>query len=1164
MTFFTLLKRSLIYYWRTNIAVIFGVAVAVAVLAGALVVGDSVRASLRRLFLERLGKADVVISSTGFFREQLAVDLQNQAEFKEQGFDSACPLLTLVGAVSHEESRRRGTAIQVYGVDERFWAFHSVTDASVKVPREREVLLSESLAAELGAKAGDSLLLRIEKPSAIPLESLHGRKEDVGRTVRLTLRDKLASSSMGEFSLRPQQSAVRAIFVSLSLLQKELKQESRVNTILVSSKDSAVEPTRPAALEALLRKSFNIEDLGLRARKLDGGRGISLETDSAIVNEHLAATARDAAAKSGMVAAPIFSYLANTIRAGSREIPYSLVTAVDEASFEKLRRGVATTARPESTELRASNSSLRPIVLNEWAARDLGVAQSLKMGEEISLDYYLWQEGGGLLTRSAQFRLEAIVPIAGLAADRDLIPAYPGITESEHLSDWDPPFPIDLSRVRQKDEDYWDDYRATPKAFISIEDGQRLWQTRFGKMTSMRVLSDDPSTNHFDQFVTRLRDTIEPSQVGLGVYAARAQGLEASRGATNFGEYFLYFSFFLVVSALLLAALFFRLGIEQRLRQIGTLQALGLPASLIRNLFAAEGAVLALVGSMLGLAGAYVYGSLIMLGLKTWWVGAVGTTALELRPSPASLAAGAAGGTVAAIVCVVWTLRRLTRYTTRSLLAGSAEAPARKRAREGAKIVRDATTKSASTSVRRRGRSTIFAVLFSLVAALLLLGAWAGFVGQVPGFFGGGSALLLALLCAQAAWLGRGATGMIRGSGWLPVSRLGVRNATHRPGRSVLCITLIAFAAFIIVAVDAFRRDDRAQTPDRKSGSGGYPLLAESVLPIVHNPNTDEGREALTLGTSAIEAAALNGVRLERFRVRPGDDASCLNLYQPRNPKIIAPPDRFLDEARFSFQSSVAESREEKGNPWLLLRRRFADGAIPVIADANSMTYVLHLGLGQDFVFEREGAPVRLRLVGALKDSVFQSELIMAEENFLRSFPEEEGARLFLLDVPSAEQAKALTGVLEERLADFGFDVTETSERLASFHKVENTFLSTFQTLGGLGLVLGTFGLAAVLLRNVLERRRELALLRAVGYRKGHFALMVMAENALLLLCGVLTGTASALFAVAPVVSARGGRLPVGSLGALLLAVIASGMIASLLATVAALRSPLLASLRAE
>jgi len=142
--------------------------------------------------------------------------------------------------------------------------------------------------------------------------------------------------------------------------------------------------------------------------------------------------------------------------------------------------------------------------------------------------------------------------------------------------------------------------------------------------------------------------------------------------------------------------------------------------------------------------------------------------------------------------------------------------------------------------------------------------------------------------------------------------------------------------------------------------------------------------------------------------------------------------------------------------------------------------------------------------------------------------------------------------------------VQATSERLAGFHRVENTYLSTFQMLGGLGLVLGTLGMAAVLLRNVLERRRELALLRAVGYDSTHFALMVIAENALLLCAGLITGTVCALLAIAPVFFTRHAQLPSAALGLLLFGVLISGLTASVVATWAALRSPLLPALRTE
>ena len=206
---------------------------------------------------------------------------------------------------------------------------------------------------------------------------------------------------------------------------------------------------------------------------------------------------------------------------------------------------------------------------------------------------------------------------------------------------------------------------------------------------------------------------------------------------------------------------------------------------------------------------------------------------------------------------------------------------------------------------------------------------------------------------------------------------------------------------------------------------------------------------------------------------------------------------------------------------------------------------------------------VRFRIVAALEDSIFQGELLISEDQFLRVFPEIEGYRFFLINVAPGK-AQELTGVLETALADYGLDIQSTEARLASFHRVENTYLSTFRALGGLGLILGTVGLAAIVLRNALERRKELALLRAAGYRPRHLATMILAENLLLLLLGLGTGTACALLAVAPAVALRGGHLPVGSLMVLLAAVLTTGMVASVIATAVALRSPLLAALRSE
>lgn len=1025
----TLLARNLTWYWRTNLAVVLGVATAAGVLGGALLVGDSVRASLRELVLGRLGDAQYVVSRPGFFREQLA-----------GSFGSAHPMIASKGMVVHQASGRRALGVEIYGIE----------------GQDGPAMLSSALAGELGAKPGDALLIRVEKPSTIPLESLHGRKEDVGKTIRLTV----GSAAPREFSLSPQQGDVRAAYVPLARLQRELGEVGRVNTLLVYG-----------ALPHDLG-SVTLADLGIKIRNS------AVETDSAILSDYLAARVKAAAQSLGLHDEPVLTYLANSIRANGREIPYSVVTAM-----------AAPPAPADDTG----------ITLNEWAARDLGA----KRGDAVTLDYYVWKSDGRLHTDSASFRLAEIVPTI---ADRDYAPEYPGITESNSLRDWDPPFPLDLRRVRAIDEQYWKQYRTTPKAFIALARGQQIWKTRFGKLTSMRISPPSPA------FADALRAALDPEQMGLTIIPVRERALAASQGSTDFGEYFVYFSFFLMVSALLLTGLFFKLGVEQRLREIGVLRALGFSMARIRAIFLVEGAALALTGAVVGLAGALAYGELIVFGLRTWWIDAVGTRLISLHPSIESLATGALAGIVTGLATIAWTLHKLEPATPRGLLAGEQKP-------------------------RSPKRPLVIGTITAALALILLAAALVRVLDQTAGFFSAGALFLIAALCFQSAFFNSRAFAFIRG---LPT--LALRSAAYRPGRSILCIAQIAFATFLIVSVDAFRR--AGPSP----GTGGFPLMGESVLPLIYDPNTSAGCDALNI-------PQLEGVRFVPFRLRPGDDTSCLNLYQPRNPRILAPPDSFLRDAHFAFEDSVPRT----ANPWLLLNAPLAGGAIPAIADANSMTYVLHLKLGEDFVLNQ----TRFRIVAALEDSIFQSELLISEKNFLRLFPDVEGYRFFLLDV-APQRAQVVTGVLEEALSDYGFDIQSTAARMAGFHKVENTYLSTFRSLGALGLVLGTVGLAAILLRNVLERRRELALLRAVGYRPAHLAAMVLAENLLLLLLGLATGTICALLAIAPAVSLRGGRLPIASLGVLLAAVMATGIGASLAATRAALRSPLLAALRSE
>jgi putative ABC transport system permease protein len=1107
----TLAVRSAFYYWRTNLAIVLGVAAAVSVLGGALVVGDSVRGSLRDIALGRLGRTETVIAGIGFFRDALAADLA-----KSPGV-AAAPLIVANGFVTNEASGRRAGTVLVYGVDERFWRFHGL-------PALDGVWISPALAAEIAGKDGDVLLTRLQRPSEIPIESLFGRKDEVGRTVRLTMAGVLAPERLGEFALQPQQAAVRAMFAPLRRIQRDLGVPNQVNTALLSG----------SATVDGVRGTLTLEDLGARVVSPDDSAFVTVDSTSGIVNDALERATREAASKLGLEPIPVFTYLANTIRKGDRVVPYSLITATE-------LRVVVPERRALSAERPAPSAD--PIVLNDWTARELEAAP----GDRIDVEYYLWDPAAGLLTRSASFTVSSVVPIEGFAADRRLAPEYPGISGSASLAEWDPPFPIDLSRVRPQDERYWADYRTTPKAFISYESGKQLWQSRYGALTSLRFRRPPavPSGKVIADLNLAILPGLSPAAMGVSIYPARQLALQSATGATDFGEYFTYFSFFLVVSAVLLVVLFFKLGVEQRLKQMGVMRAAGFTTGVIRRLLTVEGFFLAVGGAILGVAGAIAYAHVIVYGLKTWWVGAVGTQLLNVHISPVSLIAGALGGVVAAVICIAVSLRTVRRMSPRALLTAQAL---------------DAGTAFDERRARRSKRAASVAALLGVM--LLGAGFWSR-AAQAGAFFGAGAALLVACLMFLSGWLRERDARLISGRGPWAVARLGFRSAAFRPGRSVLSAALIASAAFIIVSVDAFRRGGGELTEDRKTGTGGYALLARSELPIVPNMNDRSGRDALL-----IQAPGMQDTTFTRFRVRQGQDASCLNLYRPTNPTIVAPESSFIGANRFVFSSSSAETDEEQANPWLLLRRTFDDGSVPVIADATSLQYVLHAGVGDTFSMDIGAAqPLVLRFVGALRDSVLQGELVMAEEQFIRLFPGQQGYRMFLVDKPGVrtiEQGNELAGVVEKELQPFGLDAVTTAERLEEFHRVENTYLSTFQALGGLGLLLGTIGLAAVMFRNVLERRRELALLRAVGFDARNVSRMILAESGFLLCAGLAAGALCAAIAIAPAWLGRGGAMPGRGLLFLFAAVAVSGVLSSLIATRAALSGRMLDALRAE
>jgi hypothetical protein len=631
--------------------------------------------------------------------------------------------------------------------------------------------------------------------------------------------------------------------------------------------------------------------------------------------------------------------------------------------------------------------------------------------------------------------------------------------------------------------------------------------------------------------------------VGLAFLPVREQALHAAATgqAEEFGGLFLSFSFFLIAAALILVALLFQFGMEQRATETGILLAVGWRPALVRRWLLGEGAEVALAGGLLGVAGGILYARVILWGLTHVWSAAVANSALRFYVAPGTLVGGGAASVVIGVAVMWLAARSQTRRTARDLLEQGNEMEARLTEARGG----------------RRWAGWVAAAAF--LGALALAGSAIGQRNEaaVAAFFGGGALLLIAGVAGAAVWFRSLAE--TRTSKPLSLFRLAVRGCARQRKRSLATVALLASGSFLIIAVEANKLDARQEGGARSSGTGGFAYIGESAFPVMQDLNTKAGRDFFNLDEQALAKTSI-----VEMRVRDGDDASCLNLNHAQTPRLLGVKPELLND-RHAFTFSGLADKAMSPHPWMTLRRgpNSNPDEIPAIGDEASITWALGKKIGDTVDYTDEhGRPFKLRIVGAVANSILQGSLLIDESEFVKRFPGESGYRMFLVDV--SWKPEPVAALLTKSLQDRGLELTPAIDRLNAFNAVQNTYLSTFQVLGALGLLLGSAGLGAVALRNILERRGELALLRAVGFTPRAVRWLVICEHAALQCLGLLIGVLAAGLAVLPVLLSPGAQISSGSLAATLGLVLASGCLWTWAAARLALRGELLEALRNE
>ncbi len=1250
MTTRRLLLDSIRHYWRTHLGVILGSALAALVLTGALMVGDSVKATLRAQAEARVGKiGEALLCGERFVPWPREVEKRAQVVARTfvPGPDAA-GVLMLTGSASASGGTARANKVQIVGVDEAFWKLsrsgnvpqewnlgaqgrseragaQSSADGSVgsarasravsgappetsgvvngtkhdtpsakdrtatpdasreardaargarALPDARtsyDIILNERLAAQLGVKAGDEVRLRMEKPSAISKDAPLSGAEDAAVTLTARVARIVGDADFGRFSLVSGQVPPFTAFVPLAVLQERLGFGAQVNLFLRSkSAGSVVSAADKAKVQrsiAFSRLTFGIVQSGrvsfatssllqgegelirqfgdeyrivelpnsggfeLRSRRIFLDPSIpkaarrSENSDEKLISQDIPLSSEDAEVASGIAESIDFripgpkpprgldslTYFVNELRAGDGSdaktpaTPYSMVTAIDAPASGFVNPKLAD----------------GEIQITRWLADDLGIAP----GAKVTLKYFVMGERRQLTEKTRTFTVAApILEMDTPQLNTSWMPDFPNVPDGDSFGKWKPGFDFDATRIRKKDEEYWKKYRGTPKAFVTLKTGQELWGNRWGNLTSIRYPAGPGESGRVTrEQVERIAAFIDPAALGFRTVNLREQALAATNAPVDFGELFVYFSFFLIAAAAVLTGLLFTFTIEQRATEAGLLLAVGWPVKKVRRLFLREGFVLALIGSLAGALLAALYTKGVLHALASVWSGATGGTRFVFAPSAVTIAIGTASGVLVAMIAMWLASRRLFKMEAAALLSGAAEDESRA----------SAVTPTKRTAARKW---LMPAAAISTVGALALAVLAKGNSGA---FFGAGALLLIGGCLFALAALRRVATG----TGAESIAQLGARNISRRRGRSMATIAVLASGVFMVIAVDSFRKAAPKDTTRRDTGTGGFAFIGESSAPIYEDLNSAKGRDAY-----ALDDKLMAGVHIMQFRVRDGDDASCLNLNRAVQPRILG-----LDFAQLHAR--------EFGLDWQSVK---TGGGIPGVVDANTLQWAMQKKLGDVLEIPGErGDTVRVEFAATVDGSILQGLVIIPERDFVAKFPNTAGTRFFLVDCPR-EKADAVREHLTRQLGDRGLELVSATKRLAEFNEVENTYLSIFQVLGGLGMLLGSAGLGIVVARNVFERRREFGLLEAVGFTPRLLRALVFAEHRWLIAGALGIGAISALTAVWPRLAAQSSHFPWRGILTLIAGMALVGAVCAWLATRLALRHSQLGALRTE
>ena len=1095
---YKLAARTSRYFWRANLAPTLCAAMLTGIFVCALCLSTSLVNSMSRQVDSRLGRIESCLPAPTTFRTQLANDIAIGQKVVNDKNHALKPSAILASAlrfnaalVSHVNETSEFKTLPVsdvrscvlWGVDEKFSHLESPGKPEFHDPKPGEATVSQYVAKLWNLNIGDGLVLTVERPQEIPQDSPFAKLTGTIMQLSVTVKNIVPDNTIASLNLQASQKPAVNVFVSLDWLQNKLGLEERANIIL---SDSEITYNYHPTLDdyGFQFKTSDLDFWAVSSNRLS----FSEQERAALMNRIDALYPNKQVELSNIMTTLVnkATVVKKEIRKEDRPyIAYSFLAATDDARVPLVKAG--------------------QIAVTQLAASDLELA----VDDNLELEFYAPDPATGeCVLKKRVFKVSRILEDEPLYFERSWVPNIKGVSDKNSISAWDVSFPIDNRIIRPEDEEYWDLYGTLPKFYINLDEAKELLTNSAGAVTSVRVWGLAPPSS------SDLAPA--PQEVGWTFIPLKDKLSLSSIGAYDFALFFICISLTIIFFSLILTALYMRLNVNYRCKDIGLLQTVGWNVTQIRQSFIYENVLISAVGAVLGVGVGIILTTFAVIYLNYFGLGIIGVPFVGISLSVWDLVPGAAIGWLVTFIAAILSIRSLDKVRSIHRLQGIFDFP---------------------RPYEPGSKSGFASGVLQLIFWLILFG-----VALAPMTWNLESMKLLPRIIFFAA-IAAVAFGI-----WSYYYKLKRKpSATHSSDlcnyvrhrkRSFIIMATGALMTFLIPSLSLFMyRTDRTDSITVRD-NGGYRLIVKTALPIVGNIDLPTDRDAI--GFTIKQQEILKDVVIDQALFRDGDDASLDNLYYPRVPRIVGISPRMMNNPLFAWKKAMVPSfpwdalwRKEYAFPMVqkeIIKQEFQTDdpdviaiktkeamltrVMPFIIDVQTMNNRYHLkGLDSRLLLDdRPGREVQGRVVAIMDNDMFHGSLVTSDENVRRFFPETRGYRMFFVDCP-AEKTMQVRQALQDGLEAYGPEIESVFESQNRQMDVHNAWIRLTQVWLLVGLALGCLCYSPLLRRSLLRSQSELANLYTMGFSVSHIRRIAILELIRPLSHGINIGTIAAIAA---------------------------------------------------